>query len=126
MWLSTYVAKGVWRRELTYAKHMAEQVVKEELIKLLIWHVGIKTNFEKNIGNHGKYLEKYLESDIWNNFTRTYVDADYTHMWDELFIMCEIFHDVASKVAGHFGFPYDENEYHAVVKYLNEVKKYKR
>jgi aminoglycoside 6-adenylyltransferase len=56
LWVSTYVAKGLWRQELPYAKYTCEQIVKEELIQLLTWHAAIRTNYKKTIGKSGKYL----------------------------------------------------------------------
>ncbi len=32
-WVSTYVAKGLWRGEITYAKYFMDQTVREELIE---------------------------------------------------------------------------------------------
>lgn len=123
LWVSTYVAKGIWRKELTYAKAMSEEIVKVQLIKLLTWYAGINTHFEKNIGKCGRHLESYLERPLWEKFIKTYVDADYDHMWAALFLMCEIFHEVAMKIAKHFGFVLNEFEYHSVFAYLNEVRK---
>ncbi len=122
LWVSTYVAKGLWRKELTYAKHVAEQIVKEELIKLLTWHAAMNTNFEKNIGKFGKYLEKYIEPEIWSEFTKTYTDANYINMWNALFKMCEIFHNVALKISRYYGHQYNEREHKEVVAYLYTVK----
>ncbi|MHB1948582.1 MAG: aminoglycoside 6-adenylyltransferase [Gammaproteobacteria bacterium] len=120
-WVAHTVGKGLWRKELTYVKYVGEHIAKEELIKLLIYYAGIKTDFKKCIGKHGKYLQDYLEPDIWERFVKTYVDADYTHMWNGLFEMCALFHDVALKVSAHYKFPYHEHEYKAVVMYLRKV-----
>lgn len=122
LWVSTYVVKGLWRKELTYAKHVSEQIVKEELIKLLSWYAAIKTKYEKTIGKFGKYLEHYLEPELWDKFKNTYVDANYENMWDALFLMCELFNDVAIKVSSHYDYPYDEHEYQDVVEYLKAVQ----
>jgi aminoglycoside 6-adenylyltransferase len=124
LWVSTYVAKGIWRRELTYAKYVSEQVVKEELIKLLIWYAGVKTNFQVTIGKFGKYLEKYIEPEIWNKFTRAYVNADYENMWQSLFTMCELFHSIGLKLSAYFAYTFDENEFNNVIEYLHAVKEY--
>jgi aminoglycoside 6-adenylyltransferase len=122
LWVSTYVAKGIWRKELTYAKYVSEQIVKEELIKLLTWHAGLKTGYQKIIGKFGKYLEKYIEPEIWSKFTETYVDANYQNMWKSLFLMCEIFNVIASEIASHYGYEYNQKEYNEVVEYLTAVK----
>lgn len=121
-WVAHTVGKGLWRKELTYVKFVCDQIAKDELIKLLIFYAGIKTDFKQCIGKHGKYLQNYLEPDIWERFVKTYVDADYTHMWDGLFAMCELFNEIALRLSASCKFPYDEAEYKAVVLYLKSVK----
>lgn len=36
-WVSTYVAKGIWREELPYAKYMLDVIVRDSLTKLVAW-----------------------------------------------------------------------------------------
>lgn len=123
LWVATYVAKGIWRKELTYAKHVSEQVVKEELIKLLTWYAGMKTNYQKTIGKFGKYLKEYIEPEIWDEFIKTYVDANYDNMWEALFKMCDIFNSVSLKVSSYYGYKYNQREYNDAVEYLFAVKR---
>ena len=122
LWVSTYVAKGIWRKELTYAKYMSEHVVKDELIKLLTWYAWMKTNFQRTMGKCGKYLQDYRDQDVWTQFVKTYVDADYLHMWGALLEMCQLFNRVALKVSSYYGYHYDEQEYQRVIEYLKEVR----
>ena len=75
-WVSPYVAKGLWRHEIIYAKHMLSYV-REQLMKMLDWYVGMRTGFQKSPGKMGKYLEKYLEPELWDLLLKTYSDADY-------------------------------------------------
>ena len=49
-WVSTYVAKGLWREEITYAKSLQDEVVRPMLMKMLAWHIGIRTGFSQNPG----------------------------------------------------------------------------
>lgn len=55
-WVCPYVAKGLWRAELPYAKHMQEHFVRDQLAKMLNWWVGVQTEFAVNPGKFGKYL----------------------------------------------------------------------
>lgn len=121
LWVATYVAKGIWRKQLTYSKYMSEQIVKEQLMKMLIWYAGMQTSFQQTMGHCGKYLENYLESGLWNKFTKTYVDADYQNMWNALFLMFEIFNEVAVLVAENFNYDYNQQEYEAVLCYITSV-----
>ncbi|HRD68985.1 MAG TPA: aminoglycoside 6-adenylyltransferase [Legionella sp.] len=122
LWVSTYVAKGIRRKQLTYAKYVAEQVVKEELLKMITWYIGLKTDFKWSLGGYGKYIEQYLEPKIWAKLLNTYVDADYNNMWDGLFTMCELFNELAVKVSILMQFTFNQNEFDKVLAYLQEVR----
>lgn len=122
LWVSTYVAKGLWRKQLTYTKYVSEQGVKDQLIQMLIWYIGTQTGFNRTIGAYGKYIEHYLEPKIWHEFLQTYVDADYKNIWTALFKMCELFYDLAIKVSSYFGFSFNREEFENVVTYLHEVQ----
>jgi aminoglycoside 6-adenylyltransferase len=121
-WVSPYVAKGIWREELPYAKEMLEGPVRDMLMKMLKWHIGIKTNFSKSSGKCGKYFKNYLEPDIWNEFVATYPNAEYENIWQSLFTMCDLFRKVAISVAEHFGYTYPIIDDEKVTKHLNHVK----
>ncbi|HDR4903624.1 TPA: aminoglycoside 6-adenylyltransferase, partial [Bacillus cereus] len=63
-WCSTNVAKGLWREELSYVKGMLDGPVRDMLIVMLEWHIGMKTDFIVNAGKFGKHFEKYIEKDM--------------------------------------------------------------
>ncbi|HZG57218.1 aminoglycoside 6-adenylyltransferase [Paenibacillus sp.] len=121
-WVSTYVAKGLWRRELPYAKTMLEQPVRDALLQMLRWHVGVRTGFAADPGKAGKYLENVLEPRLWQAFVCTYPDADYDRIWDALFAMCALFRETALEIAGHCGFGYPEGDDRRVTEYLRRVR----
>jgi aminoglycoside 6-adenylyltransferase len=120
-WVSPYVAKGLWRKEIVYAKHMQELYVREQLMKMLNWYVGMKTDFQKSPGKMGKHLEKFLEPELWELLKQTYTDAEYEHTWQALFTMGELFRKVAIPVAQHFGFDYLYGEDERVSAHLQHV-----
>ena len=121
-WVCPYVAKGLWREELVYAKYMLDQVVREQLRKMLTWYLGVETQFLCNPGNYGKHLQRYLEPELWAMLEKTYADADYDHNWDALFTMCELFRVVARQVAAHFGFEYQQGDDEKVSAHLQHVR----
>jgi aminoglycoside 6-adenylyltransferase len=94
-WVCPYVAKGLWREEIIYAKYMLDQVVREELMKMLAWHIGVKTGFTRNPGKFGKYFKLYIETELWEMLLSTYSDASYGHTWQALFTMCDLFRRIA-------------------------------
>lgn len=121
-WVCPYIAKGLWRDELSYAKYMFEPVVRDQLIKMLTWYIGIKTGFSKNPGKLGKYFNKYLEPELWDMFVGTYADADFENIWRALFTMCDLFRKTAVYVAEHFGFEYPFDDDKRVTSHLRHVK----
>lgn len=125
-WVCPYVAKGLWREELIYAKWMMDQSVREQLLKMLVWYVGIKTGFSRNLGKFGKYLHRYLEPELWRLLQRTYSDADVQHTWDALEAMGELFRRTAVPVAEHFGFDYPHGDDGRVRAHLRHVRQLPR
>ncbi len=105
-WVCPYVAKGLWRRQLTYARHMLDQVMRNELMKMLTWHIGVRTGFSRNPGGFGKYFRRYLDPEQWQLLERTYANAGNEDTWRALFAMCELFRKAALATAQHFGFEY--------------------
>jgi aminoglycoside 6-adenylyltransferase len=123
-WVSPYVAKGLWRHEIVYARHMLDLYVREQLMKMLDWYVGIRTNFQSSPGKMGKYLEKYLEPEHWELLLRTYSDSDYEHTWQALLSMGELYHRIAILVAEHFGFDYpfgDDERVNAHLRHVHDL-----
>jgi aminoglycoside 6-adenylyltransferase len=121
-WMCSYVAKGLWRAQVTYAKYMLEPVLRDELMKMLCWYVGMQTKFTQNLGSFGKYLQKYLEPELWDILMKTYADASVENTWDALEMMCRLFRNVALRVAEHFSFEYPEGDDHRVSAHLKYVR----
>jgi len=121
-WVSPYVAKGLWRHEITYARQMLDLYVREQLMKMLDWYVGMQTGFQSTPGKMGKYLEKYLEPDLWQLLLRSYSDADYGHTWDALLMMGHLFRRIAIAVAEQFGFAYPHGDDERVSAHLRHIR----
>jgi aminoglycoside 6-adenylyltransferase len=62
--LSTYVIKGLCRKEYLYAiRHM--EFMKEQMLVMISWKVGIETSFSLSVGKVYKYLDTYVPEDLW-------------------------------------------------------------
>lgn len=124
-WLSPYVAKGLWRDELPYAMEMLEYR-RAQLMKMITWYVGVKTDFQKSPGKMGKYLKKILDPELWKMLEKTYADAQLEHAWDALLTMSDLFRCVAREVASHFHYTYPEQDDSRVTGYLEHIRKLPR
>lgn len=121
-WVSPYVAKGLWRKELPYARYMLDEVVRTQLMKMLTWYIGMQTGFSRNPGKYGKYFQQFLEPELWDLLLETYAEASYEHTWAALFAMGKLFRRVAMPVAAYFGFDYRRDDDERVSTHLEHVK----
>ena len=117
-WVSTYVAKGLWRNEISYAHAMLDGPVRDQLLKLLSWEAGIRTDFSVSVGKCGKYLNRYLPPEDWTLYCRTYCTADPKDIKTALFTMQQLFSHVSRTVADALSFPLDTEEARRVLAYL--------
>jgi aminoglycoside 6-adenylyltransferase len=121
-WVCPYVAKGLWRGEIVYAKYCLEHYVREQLLKMVTWYASTRTGFSKNIGKNGKYLQQHLEPEIWTSLLSTYSDAGYGHTWEALFAACDLFRKTAVQVAEIFSFDYPNRDDQRVSAYLEHIQ----
>jgi aminoglycoside 6-adenylyltransferase len=117
-WVSTYVAKGLLRDEITYAKEMLETVVRPMFMKLIEWKIGVETDFLVSIGKAGRFLNKYLTNDNYNSVLATYADFDIENNWKSLFVMADLFGQFANELSGKLKFRYNKTEEQNTIEYL--------
>lgn len=98
-WSLNNVAKGLWREEVPYVMDMINYCVRPQLIRLLGWEIGFETDFTVNIGKSRKYMYKWLENKNWNEFLKTYPSGNVKDIWKSVFIMCDLFNDIAEEVS---------------------------
>lgn len=121
-WVCALVAKGLWREQILYAKYMFDHILREQLMKMLTWHIGIKTQFLVNPGDYGKYFDRYLDPVLWEMLLKTYSDAGYDGTWEALEMTCNLFRITAIRVAKHFDFDYPHGDDDRVSAHLKHVR----
>ena len=117
-WISTYVAKGLWRKNLIYSLEVYNQNLHPELMKILRFSVGLENNFEVTSGKYDKYFKDLLPSETYNKLLKTYPFADEQSIWNSLKISCELFDEEAKLISGRLNYRYDERESQNVIKYI--------
>ncbi|MDP3178444.1 MAG: aminoglycoside 6-adenylyltransferase, partial [Spirochaetaceae bacterium] len=121
-WLCPYVSKGLWRREIVYAKAMMDGYLRGELMKMLAWFAGEEYGYSRGIGKCGKRLEGLLEKELWDGLLATYSDADYDGNWKALFAAVDLFRKASRRVAEASGFEYPRGEDEKVSAYLARLR----
>lgn len=121
-WVSTYVAKGLWRKELLFALDHLHLYVRPMLIKMLEWQVGTETNFSVSIGKNAKYLQRWLSGESWEELLSTYPNGTYQSAWNALSATGDMFRKHANIVARRLGFAYPLEDDRRVTAYLLRVR----
>ena len=120
-WVAPYVAKGLARGEFLYAHHVLESALRQQMMKMLTWLFGIKTEFKRNPGKAGNHFNEVLSAKHWEMLLGTYSTAEVDAAWDALFIMGDLFRECAQEVAQSFGFVYPTEEDLRVSQYLQSI-----
>lgn len=117
-WVSLYVAKGLLRSEITYAKEMLETVVRPMFMNMVEWHIGTQTNFAVSFGKGGRFMQQYLPDDQYRDILSTYSDHQIENNWKALLLMTELFAQFTKTVAARLHFSYNLSEEENVSAYL--------
>lgn len=125
-WVATYVAKGLWRQEILYAKSLLDDVCREQLMHMLTWHIGANSRYARNPGKLGRYFEQYLEPALWQTLQATFADAGYDHTWDAFLVMCDLFERIAVPLAAQYHLIYPHGDADRVKAHLAHVRRLPR
>lgn len=121
-WCSTYVAKGIWRYELPYAKFMYDAIIRETLLRILAWYAALPYDWAIDTGKFGKWLKKYLPPEIWSAYAKTYAGADYQEIWEALFEICRLTRRIGQELAQALGYTYPLDDDRRTNEYLRKVR----
>lgn len=120
-WVSAYVAKGIWRDELTYAHYM-RQVVIEQLIRMTEWYIAAQHDWQVNPGKQGKWFRKFLPPELWEQFPQVYASGDYNEMWEALYAAGQLFRVVGTQVADALGYTYPLEDDQRVTAFMRRIQ----
>ena len=62
--ITTYVVKGLCRRELLFAIDLLA-MMRNELLRMLSWQVGSAYGFTFSVGKNYKFIDQYLPAEQW-------------------------------------------------------------
>lgn len=116
-WVSTYVVKGLWRKEWLYATDHLYNICQKELRRLLSWQVALEQGCSVSIGKNDKYLINYLSDEIRQSLLDLLDFTTGEKIWQSLYKTQNFFHQTAVKFAEMSGFFYDAKTANAVKKY---------
>lgn len=121
-WVVLYAGKGLWREEIPYVMDCLDFWVRPQLLAMLSWYAGIRTDFSVSAGKSGKHLSRYLPPEVWQRYLRTWSGPDIPEIWDAVLGMCGLFSEAAQPVSSHFRFTYPEKEAGRSFEYLRHIR----
>ncbi|WP_379138863.1 aminoglycoside 6-adenylyltransferase [Paenibacillus sp. sgz500958] len=122
LWCSTNAVKGLWRDELPYVTYMMDIVIKQGVMKLLSWYVGMNHNWNVNTGTALKWLKKFLPEELWVQYLKTHSGPEYPQRWAALFETIALTRTLGEELALHLNYLYPEDDHNNVVAYLEQVQ----
>lgn len=125
-WVAPYCAKGLWREEILFTIEVMNSYVRQELLTMLSWQVGIQTEFKVSIGKANKYLKEYLDLDVWTRLMSTFNMSDYDSSWNALITTCQLFEEIAPEVGKIFGYEYNYEEAKRSFEFIKHIKELPR
>lgn len=122
-WCTNNLAKGLWRKEITYVHEIADFVVRKQLEKMLSWKVGVFTDYRVSVGKAAKYMKNWLEKEDYEEYLKTYFNGNVEDAWNAVMIMCTLFEKSSLWVAEKMNYHYNVEEGTAAKDFLEHVRK---
>lgn len=121
-WCSNNLAKGLWREEIPYVQEMANFVVRKQVEKMLAWKIGAITDYKVSIGKSGKYMNRWLSTESYEKYLKTYFGGGVEDAWHSIMIMCDLFEETALEVAVKNDYIYNIEEARAARGFLEHIR----
>ena len=118
-WVSTYVVKGICRKQVIYTTDHLYGICQQELLKLLAWQVAADKG-KVDIGKNYKYLFNYLHERKEKEFSNLLDFSSLDKITQSLFATMQLFHREAQSLAQKMGFDYDKEIAERMIQYAEE------
>lgn len=116
-WVSSYVVKGICRKQIIYATDHLYGICQQELLKILAWQVASEKG-AVDIGKNYKYLFQYLPAE--KEFSNLLDFSSVEKLTQSLFATMTLFHQEAQAFSLKTGFPYDKETAEKMIEYAKE------
>lgn len=119
--LTTYVAKGLCRKEILFSAQHLEALLRPNLLRMLGWVVGMEKGYSFSIGKDCKFLKNYIKPALWDDLLSTYQNGSYDDMWNSLWTSIRLFREASHKMAEYLSCPYPDYD-EKVSSYLRQLE----
>ena len=119
-WVSAYVVKGIYRKQLIYSTDHLYGICQQELLKILAWQVA-RDRGAFDIGKNYKYLFNYLPSEKEKDFSNLLDFSSLDKIIQSLLATMQLFHQEAQRLAQKMGFDYDKEVAEKMIEYAKTI-----
>ncbi|MDT2756862.1 aminoglycoside 6-adenylyltransferase [Enterococcus asini] len=119
-WVSTYVVKGLWRKEYYYATDHLYEICQKELRRLWRWQVGSDSHWQQSLGKNDKYLFTQLSQPKLDLAMAIADFSNFEGVWQSLVATQKLFHQGALIFAKKNQYHYDETTAINVLDYTKQ------
>ena len=117
---STYVVKGLARKEILYAIDHLHEVARPNLLRMMAWNIGCERGYTFSVGKNYKFIDRYLAREDWDMLLSTYSENGYRELWQSLFACYELFRRYSRAVSDNLGYPYPDYD-EAITNYTDNL-----
>ncbi|GFR37346.1 aminoglycoside 6-adenylyltransferase [Insulibacter thermoxylanivorax] len=118
--VSTYVVKGLARREILFAIDHLSGGARPNLLRMMAWYIGSQRGYTFSIGKNYKFIDRVLPEEDWEALLSTYSMHSYPAMWQSLFTCYELFRKYSRALAVELSYPYPDYDA-AITKYTEKI-----
>ena len=118
-WVSAYVVKGIYRKQVIYATDHLYGICQQELLKVLAWQIASDKG-KIDIGKNYKYLFQYLPTEKEKKFSALLDFSSLDKITQSLLATMQLFHQEAQRLAHKMGFDYDREVAEKMIEYAKE------
>ncbi|USG63391.1 aminoglycoside 6-adenylyltransferase [Brevibacillus ruminantium] len=118
--VSTYVVKGLARKEILFAIDHLNEIARPNLLRMMAWQIGSEHGYTFSVGKNYKFIDRYLPNEDWEDLLSTYSENGYQEMWKSLFRCYELFRKYSKAVAESLGYQYPDYD-EAITKYTENI-----
>lgn len=108
--VSAYVAKGLARGELLFAMDHLHNNIRQELLRMMSWHIGYEKGYDRSLGKNYKFIQNYLSKEDWQDFLLTFDLSTKEKMEHSFWHTLSLFKKYSKQVSLELSFDYPNDD----------------
>lgn len=117
------VAKYLARGDLFPAKQSENGIVKDLLLRMIIWNVQAKNNWNTETHTDGKRMQSWVDSGTLQSLAKTYSGFNLEDSWQSTFASMDFFRRISTETSGLLGYDYPQSVDSEITKYIDGIRR---